>query len=339
VIRLLATEASADQMLAADAGFAAAFDEYQQAYGQRVTGYDVAQPTLAEQPEIVLAMVRDGLAADTATPDMTIKRARQALAEAHRTLAVRAPGERDRFDRELAAARRAYPVREDNTALTMTSPYALVRRAALEVGRRLADRNQIPTPDDVFWLTSDQALTALIDGTDSHDLVERRRAERAWVLAHPGPSSYGQQPPPPSLDGVPDEARRVTESIMWVAEHILAPAESQSVQPAGRELTGIGAAPGRYTGVARVINGRQGFDRLQPGDVLICPITSPAWSVVYGQIGALVTDTGGPLSHPAIIAREFGIPTVVATGNATALIRDGQTVTVNGTTGTVRIKS
>jgi pyruvate,water dikinase len=70
---------------------------------------------------------------------------------------------------------------------------------------------------------------------------------------------------------------------------------------------------------------------------VVCPITSPVWSVVFPSIGALVTDTGGILSHPAIIAREYRIPAVVGTGNATELLHDGQAVTVDGSAGTVRV--
>ena len=80
------------------------------------------------------------------------------------------------------------------------------------------------------------------------------------------------------------------------------------------------------------------FGRLRSGDVLVCPITSPAWSVLFPTVGALVTDTGGLLSHPAIIAREYAVPAVVATGNATTLLRDGQTVTVDGAAGRVEVR-
>jgi rifampicin phosphotransferase len=80
------------------------------------------------------------------------------------------------------------------------------------------------------------------------------------------------------------------------------------------------------------------FGKLRPGDVLVCPVTSPVWSVLFPSIGALVTDTGGLLSHPAIIAREYGVSAVVATGNASALLRDGQAVTVDGTTGRIEVQ-
>ena len=87
----------------------------------------------------------------------------------------------------------------------------------------------------------------------------------------------------------------------------------------------------------RVVGSETEFDKLQPGDVLVCPTTAPAWSVLFPNVGALVADFGSLLSHPAIIAREFNIPAVLATGNATTLLRDGQRVTVDGTAGTVTV--
>lgn len=81
------------------------------------------------------------------------------------------------------------------------------------------------------------------------------------------------------------------------------------------------------------------FDKLQSGDVLVCPATTPMWSVLFSNVGALVTNTGGILSHPAIIAREYRVPAVVATGNATSLLQDGQIVTVDGDTGKVEIQA
>jgi pyruvate,water dikinase len=108
-------------------------------------------------------------------------------------------------------------------------------------------------------------------------------------------------------------------------------------QTSGGRLDGVAASSGVYTGPVRVLRSEADFDRLRPGDVLVCPITSPAWSVLFPNVGALVADEGGVLSHSAIIAREFQIPAVVATGNATSLLRDGQRVTVDGTAGVVTV--
>ena len=105
-------------------------------------------------------------------------------------------------------------------------------------------------------------------------------------------------------------------------------------QSEGRLLKGIAASAGLCTGPVRVIRDESEFHRIQANDVLVCPITSPAWSVLFSSIGALVTDSGGFLTHSAI-AREYRIPAVVATDNATQLLYHGQVVTVDGSSGTI----
>lgn len=126
---------------------------------------------------------------------------------------------------------------------------------------------------------------------------------------------------------------------MWLVERSGHYTLLRPPQAGGSHLNGIPVAAGTYTGAARVLTGEADFGKLQPGDVLVCPITSPAWSVLFPNVGALVADAGGLMSHSAIIAREFQIPAVVGTGNATSLLRDGQVVTVDGTAGTVQVRT
>lgn len=116
---------------------------------------------------------------------------------ARRLLADRRAADRHRCERALARAERAYPVREDNVFFTISAPLGLLRLAALEVGRRLAGRGQVARRDDVFFLEPAEAREALRSGADHRELVARRRGERAWVLAHPGPLVYGDDPGPP----------------------------------------------------------------------------------------------------------------------------------------------
>jgi rifampicin phosphotransferase len=127
------------------------------------------------------------------------------------------------------------------------------------------------------------------------------------------------------------------EALLWAIDCISAAEQSQRSQRAGELVRGTPASAGRYTGPVRVVMAEHEFDKIRAGDVLVCPITSPVWSVLFPSIGALVTDTGGTLSHPAIIAREYRVPAVVATGNASSLLHDGQVVKVDGTVGTVEL--
>ena len=103
-------------------------------------------------------------------------------------------------------------------------------------------------------------------------------------------------------------------------------------------LRGVAASRGVYRGRARVIEHLRDASLLQAGEVMVCRSTTPTWTPFFGVAGALVTNSGGALSHAAIVAREFGIPAVVATTYATAVIPDGATVTVDGDNGTVTIE-
>jgi pyruvate,water dikinase len=336
---LLVLAAPVDEVLAADQDFEAAFTGYLTVYGCRapsLSTQEIAEPLLEERPDLVLALVRDQLDSGFDPRDLQ-KLEQQRDAAADEARAKLSSGDLSRFERALDRALAAYPVREDNTLFTVNTPFGLLHRAALELGRRLASRGQITAIQDIFFLRPDEACARLADGTSAHQVVDRRKGEHAWALAHPGPASYGRDPgPPPPLRGLPREARLANAAFLWYADRVFA----MEAQGGGSEesiLTGIAASPGRYTGTVRVIRSEAEFDRLRNGEVLVCPATSPVWSVLFPTVGALVTDSGGVLSHPAIIAREFRVPAVVATRFGTEQLHDGQVVTVDGTTGTVEV--
>ncbi|MDQ4021753.1 MAG: PEP-utilizing enzyme [Actinomycetota bacterium] len=348
VRQLIEDGVPAQAVLAADERFAAAFGVYQREYGCRALRYEIAEPCLDEQPELVLALIRDQLVTGF-DPDAAEEalRARRVVtrAEAQRLLTEHSPAARNRFDRALDRALIAYPVREDNEFFTTSAPFALTRRAAREIGRRLAAQGLLASIDDTFCLEPEELRAALRDSLDCRALATRRAGERAWALTHPGPASYGRPPgPPPPLTALPAQARLANEAFLWNVEQILGPhatgADHDQRNTAGTDatvLSGVPACAGSYTGPARIIRSESEFHRIRPGDVLVCPVTSPVWSVLFPSIGALVTDTGGMLSHPAIIAREYHLPAVVATGEATSRLTDGQIVTVDGTAGVVRV--
>lgn len=320
-----------DDLRAADSGFAEKLDGYLHEFGIRATAYDVIAPTLGEQDHLVLSAIRAEADYDPENVEKLQSQAReQAIAEARQHLSDDR-GTLDEFERHVERVTEAYPVREDNIFFTDNAPVGLVRLAALEIGRRLADREVIDEPDHVVFLAIEEARESLTDGIARHEIVRTRRGEREWALRHTPSQSFGEDPgPPPDMRAMPEGVRRLMEAIGFFMEHDLA-AES------GDGLAGTPASAGSYTGTARVVLTEDEFHKVRPGDVLVCPITTPAWSVLFGRIGGLVTDTGGLLSHSAIVAREHGIPAAVGTGSATSEIEDGQLVTVDGTSGKVEI--
>lgn len=281
-----------------------------------------------EQPARVAELIRDLM--EASEDDLEAGR-QAAIASARGRLDASV---RPRFDSALAFAELVYPIREDNIVYTDSLPGGLIRRAALEIGRRLVSRGRLGVREDVAYLELDE-LVGLGASEDFTALADRRRREMAWVRAHRGPSFYGKrEPPPPDIRGLPEAARRLNGAILWAMQAEMTPPPPPAE---GEALAGIGASPGTYTGRVRVVEHDGELFRLRSGEVLVCPITTPAWAVYFSRAGALVTDGGSVLSHAAIIAREHGVPAVVATSVATTRLKTGMTVTVDGRTGAVTV--
>jgi pyruvate,water dikinase len=301
--------------------------QYLQFWGLRPIGPEAGCPTVAEQPHLVADAIADLLSNDG---HRDLSAARVALVgEARAQLTGPA---RQRFDAALAYAERVYPLREDNVLLTDQLPTGLLRRVALEAGRRLVSLGCLGRGEDAVMLTADELREALRTRADVRRLVSRRRAEHAWVRANPGPMAYG--PPPgkaPDLRGLPAPARRINRALLWMMEHELTAPPTAN----GSSVVGIGVSSGVYRGRVRVIRTPDQLHTLRAGEVLVCPTTSAAWMMVFRRAGAIVADTGSVLSHTAIVAREFALPAVVAAANATSSLVDGEQVTVDGSRGVV----
>ncbi len=323
--------------------FARAFMSYQQEFGCRAVAYEVALPTIAETPSLTISLILNQLKRiyDPQTDANILANERNsALTVAEELLTHRPPQDKQRFERDLNRAQLAYPVREDHEFYLSQAPLALLRYIALEIGCRLVKRAQLFERDDVFWLEVSELVSSLQNGSDCRSLVEQRKVERTWVEARPGPASYGKPAgPPPSPSIFPRHASFMIAGMKWFFESMSAQKDSAQTQKDGDTIRGIAASPGNYSGTVRIILNEGQFTKIQIGDVLVCLTTSPVWSMVFPSIGALVTDAGGILSHPAIIAREYRVPAVVATGNATQLLRDGQRVRVDGSSGVVKLEA
>jgi pyruvate,water dikinase len=212
----------------------------------------------------------------------------------------------------------------------------LMRRAALAAGRRLAAAGRLHDPEHIIDAGFSE-MQELLAGADepSADELAARHADRTSRDAKSAPRLLGPPPPqPPDPSALPPAPARLMRAMGIVIEGMFAPSEEAHEEDM---LRGLAASKGVYEGPARRVAGPAEFDRIAEGDVLVTEATTEAFNILLPLLGGLVTDSGGLLSHAAIVAREYGIPGVVGTREATDRIADGARVRVDGDAGTVTV--
>ena len=204
---------------------------------------------------------------------------------------------------------------------------AHLRVVLICIGRKLVQEGVLDEEDDVIFLTYNELRYLLgdLENFDARSIVKERRAER-----------------------VEQEAIRPRDWIGTATESQLEfpylglwgfPEKLYMEQEDGAVVTGIAASPGVIEGTAKVVLSTEEFDQVSPGDILVCQMTNPAWTPLFSVISGIVTDAGGTVSHPAVMAREFGIPAVIGCSVATVQIKTGDRLRVNGSAGTVEVLS
>jgi phosphohistidine swiveling domain-containing protein len=313
---------------------AAALDDYVDEHGEDiVTGFQLDDRRLRELPSLLVSTLRAHLERGSPEPN-------GAAGDLASVLRAKVPvGARPEYDSLLADAKLLYGVRDDDGRLTCGRPLGLTRRALLTAGKRLASRGRLQDVDDIFQ-ASPREVDGLLTGAVSPSPCEllRRSEERRVQAMDPPPAVLGDPETPPPLQLFPPACARLNSAVMLALGLTESLGHDRPHAETAREVRGLPASGGRYEGVARIVRQPSDFNRLQAGDVLVAPITSALYGIVLPLIGAVVTDRGGVLSHPAIVAREFGIPAVVGTGEATTRIPDGAVVMVDGDRGTVTIR-
>ncbi|MBI2776654.1 MAG: hypothetical protein HYX57_05225 [Chloroflexi bacterium] len=280
---------------------------------------DLMEASWTDEPRQLLGELALRL---SAPPEPAMVRQARLAAEADRLAAAareRLAGEPDRlaeFERLLGHARTIGHLTEGHNYWIDRMAQGRIRTLSLRVGGRLVASGVIAEPHDVLFLHRDEVRTGIEAPTDMRALVTLRRAEHERWRATTPPRFVGATPGPPNTDRFDGERFTSTEADV---------------------ILGTGASAGIVTGPARVVLGPADFGRIQPGDIIVCPSSNPSWVPVFTIAGGLVTNTGGVLSHAAVVAREFALPAVVGTTDATTRIRDGRRVEIDGTSGRVRL--
>jgi pyruvate,water dikinase len=288
-------------------------------FGRTAYEFDFAHPTPQETLTPTLESIKTFASGKGESPF-----ARQAAFEkrgkqAEREILQHMRGPRKKlFLKLLRWARETAPMREDAICL-MGMGHPLIRRMFREIAERLTRGGAVSQPDDIYLLTKSE-LEELTERSDKYmplpdmsEAIPARKAELEKQRAYAPPSKL------PEKNGKPmPRAPRKRKDVKIV-------------------LTGIGAGGGVVTAPACVLRGPEDFENFRPGSVLVAVTTTPAWTPLFASASAIVTDIGGPLSHSSIVAREYGIPAVMATHTATRAIQNGQMIRVDGSAGTVTL--
>lgn len=292
-------------------------------------GFDISEPGALELPDALLRAIRVAVAgqdeAASGTGDQTAD-IRQKVPEQHRS----------EFDELLGEARLTYRLRDERGIYSDIWASGLMRRAALAGGRRLADRGRIRHAEHLVDASLEEMCSLLADaGGPSADELAHRSDYRATHSAKDAPPFIGAPPtPPPDPSGLPPAVARLMRATGIAMGEVFGSSEAVHEE---HLLRGLAASQGVYEGPARRVSGPSEFGRIVQGDVLVTEATSEAFNILLPLLGAIVTDNGGLLSHSAIVAREYGIPGVVGTREATDRIGDGIMVRVDGDAGEVTV--
>jgi pyruvate,water dikinase len=308
----------------------AAISGYLDLVGHRlIDGFDIAEPTALELPDALLRSIRiavSGEAQAASDLDARIAEVRGQVPAAHQ----------DQFDELLGEARLTYRLRDERGVYSDIWAAGLMRRAALAAGRRITKRGRLADPHQMLDASLDE-MCALVAGTGgpSADELAGRAKYRAAYTAKDAPALLGPPaPPPPDLAALPPSAGRLMRAMFLGLGHIFGSSQARNEDAV---LYGIAASKGVYEGSARRVSGPSEFGQITKGDVLVTESTTEAFNILLPLLGGIVTDNGGLLSHAAIVAREYGIPGVVGTREATERIANGVRIRVDGDAGEVTV--
>ena len=289
--------------------------DYLAKYGHQIYSLDYAEPTPSQDPTQVSSLLKSLVLEHGYDPA-----AQQAETKATRRRALRDASRHFRgrlwwrFRWRLFWAQHYYPNR-DESQFYLGAAWPVLQRLALELGRRLVAVGTLTQPDDVYYLDAselDRAIEARRDELPLSDLkhlaVERRELREARKRLAPPPAIPQREP-----SSAPGE-------------------DAQNI------ITGVPVSPGKVTAEVSVILSLTDFDQMRPRSILVCPLTTPAWTQLFPHAVGLVTDVGGITAHGSIVAREYGIPAVLGLGDITKRLSSGQAITIDGDAGTVTIE-
>lgn len=306
-----------------------ALNDYLDFVGYRLLdGFDISGRYALEMPDVLLRSLTTAIDSTDAESDLEaqVAEVRSHVPEQHR----------EEYDSLLAEARIGYAVRDERGVYSDIWASGLMRRAAMAAGRRLTERGRLHDAESFVFADVDE-MCAVLEGSPmptADDLAARLTYHRTYT-AKDAPAHLGDDPmPPPDPSTLPPPMQRLMAAVAVAMSEMFG---SSAAEHEATVIRGLAASSGVREGVVRRVAGPADFNRIQQGDVLLTEATTEAFNILLPLLTAIITDSGGALSHAALVSREYGIPGVVGTRDATERIADGARVRVDGDAGTVTV--
>jgi len=301
------------------------FNEYLKIYGMRPTLWGISGPTWLEKPAIPIIDIKRMMdIGGIHAPDLQRERLVKEREKMEKEVISMVPSEKQALFAKMMKCAQAWGYfQEDHVYYCEFSVFACLRRAAIEAGKRLVEGGVFDEPEDAIYLFRQELAMALEVGNrcGARDIMQKRKEEY---------QGYLKITDHPMMLGNPSMFDKMVRADPIIAIGMSAPVAKP--EEVGATLVGAAGAPGEAEGTARVIMSIDELDKVQTGDILVTPFTAPAWIPVFSIVKAVVTDMGGGLSHTVIVGREYGMPVVAGTMEATQKIKTGQKIKVDGNT-------
>ncbi|MBI9102721.1 MAG: hypothetical protein JEY99_09910 [Spirochaetales bacterium] len=308
---------------------------YSKEFGYKaIYTHEYVFPLYVEDQTPIFGQIKSYLESDfnyNSVYDKCIKEQDDAIAYLRDKMVGKSAEDIKKFEDALDLNLKMLPLTPDHHFYFDQGTYARMRLVLLSVGRKMVKDGLLDTADDIMFLEYEQLRRyvgdpdiypgrKIIADEKAAKIVAEKQIPKDWVGTVTQQNMYEE--PYHTLWGYPEKFER-----------------EQSGDKVAGVIAGLPASPGTVEGIARVVRSTDEFDEVQQGDIIVCIMTNPAWVVVFSKIAGIVTDSGGVLSHSAVVAREFMLPAVVGTSSATKEIKTGDRISVDGDTGVVKILS
>ena len=297
---------------------------------------EINVPTWLEDPTPAFNVIKMGLekGIDYSLDAERKKIEAERVATEKKVLEKIAPDQRGWFSTILKFAQNSAWFSEEHNHYLDLYCHAMIRRSALGMGRRFTKAGTIDSPEDIFFLIPDEVRRAGInpDMFNLRSIVDRRKADwKGWVQKGNAPMFMKEG------FSIEDAMKGLVESLDPIALKVVVGTMPVARPELKADLFGVSGSPGTAEGTVKVVWSENELTKIQKGDILVAPTTSPSWTPVFSLLAGVIVDRGASLSHAAIVGREFGIPVVMNTFEGTKVLKDGMKVRLDANMGAVYI--